>query len=253
MINCFGSELKRFFHSYRIYLSLALGLSLMLHAFFEAHQSWSEYSPMMLLSIPLGLSDFTPFAAVFCVLPFADSFCEDYSSGIMHGTISRIGIKKYTIIRGLSVAASGAFVMTIIMLITIVLCILCAGLPETAESSAFLMDSVWGRAGLLLKYKGLLVFLLRILLAGLFGALWALVGLATSVIIPNRYIVLTTPFIIYQIMWFLLEGTPINPVFLLRADYSGMPSLQFVFFYQIISILVLLVFSINGIRKKVQA
>lgn len=253
MAKCFANELKRLFRSYRIYLSLVIGLSLMLHAFFEAYQSWSTYSPMMLLSIPLGLSDFTPFAAVFCVFPFADSFCEDYNNGMIYNTVSRIGIRKYTIIRGLSVAISGSLVMATIMMITIALSILCAGIPETAESSAFLNASVWGRAGLLLWHRGLIVFLLRIVLAGLFGAVWALVGLVTSVIIPNRYIVLTTPFIIYQIMWFLLEGTAINPVFLLRADYTGMPSLQFVFFYQLISIFILLFFSAVGIRKKVQA
>lgn len=69
---------------------------------------------------------------------------------------------------------------------------------------------------------GLLVLGLKLILAFVFGFLWALVPLAISAWVPNRYVTLIAPFVLYQCMWALLSGTPFNPVGLLRCDMGNM-------------------------------
>ena len=244
------TDIARLFRSKRLYLAIILGQILLLHSAFDSVQSWACYTPMQLLSIPLGISDFTPFAAILCVLPFSDSFCEDYTSGYYNNIISRVGAKKYSVNRCLSVGLGGALTMAVIMSITILFCILAAGEKESAESVIFLQNTVWGRAGLLTKYKGSAVYILRVLLAALFGAQWALLGLFISTVLTNKYTTLIIPFVAYQVLWYLLDGTAVNPVYLLRADSEFVPSLAFAILYQLCWSIILGILSVSGIKRR---
>ncbi|MEG1884410.1 MAG: hypothetical protein RR224_11950 [Clostridia bacterium] len=207
-------------------------------------------SPMVLLSYPLALSSFTPFAPIFCYLPYAISFCRDVNADYHILIASRIGTKRYGMARSISVALSGGIVMGIIFSVTILLCVLFAAYPDTAETVDFMRNTTWARAGLLLVQNGLWVYLGRIALAFLFGALWALVGLAISTISPNRYVVLVAPFAIYQILWYILGSSMFNPLHMLRADLDALPSIAFVLIHQIFWLAVLFMASYLGIRRK---
>ena len=63
------------------------------------------------------------------------------------------------------------------------------------------------------------VFLWKVLLGFLFGCTWALVGLAFAVWLPNKYVALIAPFVLYEAMWLALGKVPIlNPIDLIRGD-----------------------------------
>lgn len=246
------SDCSRIFRNGRIYAALLAGLALMLHPLISLWPYRENYSAMQLLSAPLATSDFAPFAALFCVLPFAESFCEDLNSGYISAITTRIGAKKYAKTRCLSVALSGGVVAATIVLITIGLCVIGAGQPDTEETVAFMGNTPWAKMGILLTADGAVLYALRVFTAFLFGMLWALVGLAVSVFIPNRYVTLIAPFVIYQVLWFLLEETAFNPVYLFRGDSNFIPSFLFVVIYQSACIALCAVLSCIGMKRRIK-
>lgn len=245
----YRSDMRRISRSWKLYVSIAVGLIILLRPFFEAHEVWEMMSPAYLLSLPFGSSDFSPFAAIFCVLPFADSFCEDFSSSFANHITLRVGAREYARQRCISVALSGSIVMGLMVFVSILLCALAAGVPETAETADFMRNTNWARLNLIIPYHGVLFFAGRLLCAVLFGAVWASVGLAISTLLPNRYVTLVAPFILYQALWYILSGTSFNPVYMLRGDYSP---LSFIVVYQLIIIILCFLVSYFGILRRVK-
>lgn len=195
-------------------------------------------------------SDFTPFAAIFCVLPFSESFCEDLNSGFYIEIINRIGTRRYAFNRCISVAVSGGLTTALTILIAILACVVGGTLPDTENTVMPLMNSVWAKMGIVLTANGALMYALKVFTAFLFGMLWALVGLTISVLIPNRYVTLVAPFVIYQGLWYLLDERAINPVYMLRGDSDFIPSFAFLVIYQLICIMVCALISANGIIRR---
>ena len=60
----------------------------------------------------------------------------------------------------------------------------------------------------------------KTLLGFLFGAAWALAGLAFAVWMPNRYVSLIAPFVLYESLN-ILAPVWINPAALVRGDDAG--------------------------------
>lgn len=245
------AECRRLFGSTKLYISLFIGTILFLHPLVSNYVSWQFFTPIELLSFPLATSDFTPFASVFCVLPYVDSFCEEYNSGYYRFIIHRMGANRYAAIKCSVVAFSGALVMTVYMSFAIILSSICAGKVDDIDSVAFMQHTVWGKSNILLLCNGKIYYLLRILVAAMFGAVWALIGLLIASIITNKYIALVIPFVIYQFLWYSLSKAAINPVYLLRADDIRIPSLSFVIIYQTVWIMILSFLSVYCIKKRV--
>lgn len=245
------SDFRRLFLSPKIYISFFTGVIILLRPLFSAFVHSVDGSFFQFLSVPFGMSDFTPFAAIFCVLPFADSFCDDYTSGYVNAICIRISTKKYAFQRSLTVALSGGITMAATVIIPILACAILANQPDTEETVQFMYKSIWARMDLILRFHGLVLLVLKVLLAFLFGCLWALVGLAISTYLPNRYVTYIAPFVGYQGLWFLLSETAFNPVYLLRGDAEFIPSLWFILCWQGFLIAVFYTLSILGIKKKV--
>ncbi len=246
-------DMRRIITGKRTYFVVMAGLLLILRPLFDIWGSWTLYSPMELLALPLAISDFTPFAVVFCVLPFAESFCEEYNSGYYHYITIRTGPKRYAAQRCISSALSGGIVMGVIMAATIAFCLVFAHHGSVSlDDLSFMTNTLWGRSGLLQVWNGNLVYLLRVFVAFLFGCVWALVGLAVSVLITNRYITLVVPFVLYQFLWFLLGESPFNPVYMFRGDSSFIPSFGFLLIYQGAIILICSAVSYLGITRRVK-
>lgn len=246
-----GADLQRVFSSWRMYVSILIALFFLLRPLFESNGSWANMSPLQLLSIPFGASDFTPFAVIFCVFPFADSFCIDFNSGIVNDLAIRVRVNRFAKQRVITVALSGAFVMFICVLVPIVLCNALAGADETYETAFFMRSTIWWRMDVLLPLNGLLFYLGRLVLAVLFGALWSLIALAISTIVTNRYVALIIPFVLCQALWYLLGESPFNPVHFIRADNSNIQSIAFAILYQITLVIIFSALSAVGIKKKV--
>lgn len=177
-------DLKRVFTSSKIYISIFTFLAILLRPLIETISGGGAGTFLTLQTLPFGLSDYSPFAVIFCVLPFADSFCEDYNSGIAVPIVQRIGIRRYALGRCASVALSGGITMGLIVLITLSTCFVLASEPDTFDSVRFFIEgnSLWYRMNLLLRFHGLDVMGFRVLFGFLFGCAWAMVGLAISTI-----------------------------------------------------------------------
>ena len=251
MKKLFSTEFKSLFTSIKLYISITIGAALFLHPLFSYVKSWSVLSPVELLSYPLATSDFTPFAALFCVLPYADSFCKDYNSGYYRFILYRVSATKYAMMKCFVAAISGAFVMAINMSLAVLLSNICAGEIDTVDRVAFMQHTVWGKNGIILLYDGIIYYAIRIFIAAMFGSVWALVGLLTAVVIVNKYVTMIVPFVIYQFLWYIMSEKAINPVYLLRADFARIPSLSFVIIYQMAWIIILGVASYRCIKKRV--
>lgn len=247
------TELKRAFFSLKFILSIIGGLILFLHPVLLAASKWTLSTPMELFSMAMGLSDFTPFAVIFAVIPYGSSFCEDYRSTYANSIISKIGFSKYIRYRWAAVTISGATVMGIIMTTIVILCKSVASIPETVESVSFLNGGPWAAHNLPLLTNGTWFYLLRIALAMLFGALWSSVALMLSALIPYTYLAQILPFVIYQMLWYLLEGTIWNPLYYFRADFQRIPSLEFAFAYQSIWILLIAIATHHFMRRRLLA
>ena len=143
--------------------------------------------------------------------------------------------------------------MSAVVSAVMVVCALLANEPETAQTTDFLKSTIWARMGIVTLYGGSLYVALKLVLGFLFGAVWALVGLVVSVLFTNQYITYIAPFVIYQILWFLLEGSALNPVYMLRGDSNYIPSFSFILIYQGIAMAVCFFCSYAGIRKRMKS
>lgn len=246
----FPSDMRRGLFNYRFLIAYLISIAILLRPLIEPLRlSTAPLSFIYLQSLPFGLSDYTPFAALFCVIPFADSFCEDYNSGYINPIVQRIGIKRYAWQKCLSTALSGGILMGLVVLSVLLFCFFAADAPDNAETVRFLSQSLWGRLNLLLRWNGLGFLALRVLFAFLFGCLWASVGLCISTMVINRYVTFIAPFVIYQSLWFLISDGSWNPVYLFRGDAA--PSVGFVVCYQLIFTGICTAISTYRIRKKV--
>ena len=71
----------------------------------------------------------------------------------------------------------------------------------------------------ILKYGDWYIAVGKTILGFLFGSVWALVGFAFAVWIPNRYVALIAPFVLYETLWLgLVKVRWLNPIYLLRGD-----------------------------------
>lgn len=175
-------------------------------------------SSYFIMASAFAASGFTPFAAVFPVLAYASNFCEEYQSGYYRMIFSRMGPEKFGIIRTVSVALSGGVIVALPILLVCVIA-LQFGIPGIPQGSD---EGLWQGTVMLTyitKYGDWYIVAGKVLLGFLFGCIWALVGLAFAVWIPNRYVALIAPFVLYESLWLGLENVPIlNPIMLLRGD-----------------------------------
>ncbi len=172
----------------------------------------------------LAASGFTVFLPVFPVLGYASAFCGEYKSGYYRFILSRMSFRDYARVRIASVALSGGAIVAVPYL----LCCLAAlslGVPEISESSLTLrVDVTTKMMGIAQRYGPGAVVAAKVLLGFLFGAAWALVGLAFAVWIPNWYVSLIAPFVLYGSLSVLFgySGPRIlAPQFLVRGDDFG--------------------------------
>ena len=166
-------------------------------------------------------SGFSPFAAIFPALAYATVFCEEYGHGYLRMILHRTGLGRFTRVRITTVALSGGLMIALpVTLVCLIAYIGSAhGIPTGSDEGLLAGTKI---IAAIEKYGDWYILVGKTLLAFLFGALWALVGLAFAVWIPNRYVGLLAPFILYDSLWLFIGGNPFNPVFLLSGDNVGL-------------------------------
>lgn len=162
--------------------------------------------PVNRLILNLQYGDFGFLAALLATLPFADSFLDDLNQGFLRQIVQRVPYRKYKTAKILVVALAGG--LSLVLAVLVIFLVSLAGATDW-ESRAYFSGYLpqpsepFGPLGSL--YTANPIFYLLYLLASTFGfgAVQALMGLAFSTIIHNRYVVLAMPLVIVQILGFL--------------------------------------------------
>ena len=169
-----------------------------------------------------AISGFIPMLPVFPVLSYASRFCEEYGSGYHRMIFARMSPERFALMRMTSAGLSGGVAVAVPILI---LCLVADwfGISEITDSNALRVPADLKMVVISMKYGyGMLVFL-KVLLGFLFGAAWAMVGLAFGVWFLNKYVSLIGPFVLYEALWILCDGklSILSPTELVRGDDSG--------------------------------
>ncbi len=183
---------------------------------------------------------FDLFAPILAVLPASTLFCDDYSSGYLKSILGRVDQNRYIRETVICSSISGGLAVFLPSLITSVFYII-IGSPNTPEmlsqgQTTFLDESIF--ASIQFVWGGGLVVLLLLVLAFLFGALWANVGLWVSSVIPNRYMTLAGPFVLYFALHLIFYRVGfllvLSPVSMLMPVVTFISNLAYPFVYQIL-------------------
>lgn len=214
----FVQDLKRSFLNPGFFVGMAaIGVLLFAALVSGAPLDRSRSSYYILFNV-FGASGFGPFAAVFPVLAYSTNFCEEYQSGYYRMIFSRMTPIHFGRIRMITVALSGGVMLAVPIALVCIAAFL-FGIPGVPQGSDEGMLQGMVMLTYIKKYGDWYIVVGKTVLGFLFGCVWALVGLAFAVWIPNRYVALIAPFVLYESMWLGLSEIPLlNPIRLLRGD-----------------------------------
>ncbi len=214
----FWKDLKRSFLNPGFFIGLLLVTALLLTAVVTDSPLDRSRSSYYILFNAFGASGFGPFAPIFPVLAYATNFCEEYESGYYHMIFARMGPVRFGKIRICTVALSGG-VMLAVPIAIVCLMAFTLGVPGVPQGSDEGMLQGMVLLTYITKYGDWYIGVGKTVLGFLFGCIWALAGLAFAVWIPNRYVALIGPFVLYESMWLALSEVPLlNPISLYRGE-----------------------------------
>lgn len=248
-----GKDLKRQIVSPGMILAVAIGLVLLLQPSFETFKGMIKYNISIsddyisFYTNALGLGGFLVFTPLLVVLPGVIQFCDDYNTGYSRFIITRKNRKTYLFSRYLSSVISGGIAcMLALVMLGIITIILCKPAGVNDSGTGTVIYSSFEKSG------GGLVLIAHICFMGfIFGIVWSSVGMAVSAVIPNRYVALCMPLIIFygaHIILSYLELYRFSPVNMIYLDIQK--SLTFVLVYQAIILLITIaIFIAAGDRR----
>lgn len=221
-MNCFFClDLKRSLVNKGFLAGLLFASVLLLYNAVACSPLDGSRSTYFILANVYGTSGFMPFAAIFPVMAYSTAFCEERSSGYLRMILSRMSIRRFAWTRICTVALSGGIMLAIPFSTVSVIAYAggAHGLPAGSDEGLFYGTKM---IEYIVRYGDWYILVGKVLLGFLFGAMWALVGLAFSVWIPNRYVGLIGPFVLYDAMWLCLASVPVlDPIYLVRGDDLG--------------------------------
>lgn len=234
-------DLKRTTISFGMLLAILIGLVLLIEpvtssislAFRTDALAKDNYLNFIFSSMALG--GFLIFTPVITVLPGVITFCDEYNTGYVKYILVRKRVNHYLRNRYMANGLAGGIATALpLVLMTLLSLIVCQ--PYTADDlnsgrlSPFHqtifadVEMVWG---------GLLCVLIIILLAFVFGVVWSTIGLSISILLPNRYVALCAPFVLFyalHIFFNALQLPQFSPVNTIMPDI--LPSFWFLAIYQ---------------------
>lgn len=162
--------------------------------------------PVNRLILNLQYSEFGFLAALLATLPFADSFLDDLNQGFLRQIVQRVPYRKYQMAKIISVALAGGISLVLVVMMVFLIGLLGDVSWETvtyASGYAHNPTEPVGPLGGLYTLNPVYYLLYILFSAFSFGAVQALMGLAFSTVIHNRYVVLAMPLVIVQVLDFL--------------------------------------------------
>lgn len=152
----------------------------------ETYYSYSLVSLMQLSGLTMMLG----FSLVSSSLPYSGAFCDDYETGTLISFMSRSTGMGYSV--G-TVAACGISSF----LCTFIAQLICLGAYKIFIPISSGDDAAGIQTGLLAEGRFILYILCLMILSSLRAAFFAIVALALSTIVKNKYVVYSVPLILY--------------------------------------------------------
>ena len=241
-------DLRRSFLNLRFFIGLASVTVLLLMAEVLGSPLDGSRSSYYILFNAFGASGFGPFAAIFPVLAYATNFCEEYQSGYYRMIFARMNPLRFGAIRICTVALSGGVMLAVPIALACVIAF-AFGTPGIPGGSDEGMLEGMVMLTYITKYGDWYIGVGKTVLGFLFGGIWALAGLAFAVWIPNKYVALIAPFVLYESMWLGLDKVPfLNPIRLYRGD--DLNSYPLSAGMEILYLLVVSVIILSGIMRR---
>lgn len=245
-------ELKRYIISPIFAVAVLAGLAIMVYPIFDSLKA-IFIRPQSYLYYINGVhtfGSFDLFAPVIAAAPCSAAFYNDFGSGYCKFILPRTSRIKYLLSKVFICGITGGLAVFLPNFILFVY-LLTFGKPHSSDMN-ILQGSILG--GIEYANNGLNVIMILLLLSFLFGSAWSLIGLTVSAFIPNKYVALVAPFMIYFAMSTTLSLTDdslvFSPINMLYPNYSQIPSVSFCFIYQLILIVMsAVIFIIRAYRR----
>ena len=142
--------------------------------------------------------------------PLIGSFCDEYKNQYIRSIVTRLCIKKYTFSKYWACFISAFLVLFIGIFLGMTVMGIVNGVPikhPTEDSGSIISFVELEQTGI-----PILMFIVRLLIYSLFGAFYACIGLTISVLIPNKFLTFTVPFVISfvleEIGWYVKDLMP---------------------------------------------
>ncbi len=204
-------EFSRAFKNGRFGITALLAVLSFLYGFNRVTQiqSGATLGAVMLWHQILLRGSYGFFAALMAGLPFADSFLQDSRHHYLNQVLMRSRYSQYIFAKFLATLVSGMAAVFFPALALLVVC--CLVFPIDPQFSIGLPIGSFGpvdptviEPGSALELSSTFFILLSLTMLSLFGAVYSLVGLGSSYIVKNPFVVLGIPFIVYSLGFFIL-------------------------------------------------
>lgn len=207
----FRSECRQALRNPWLYAAMALTLAVLIDDSFDPlwrtltgeyprmHDSPERYTITMLFGMLVLL------APLLSGFPYAAAYVSDATSGMLRMRALRCGqLKRYVSAKFRAAFMSGALTLSLPVAVYIVMIAAICGGYRYDPANASALES--GLFAPLLIWGGAPFFAVQILMVGVFGGLWACVGLAVSAWMVNRYVAVVAPQVIYLTLTYLAQA-----------------------------------------------
>lgn len=229
-------ELKRYIISPLFAVAVIAALALMIYPIFgNLTHIFDQPQPYLYYINGIHtLGTFDLFAPAIAAIPCGASFYNDYGSGFCKFILPRTSRLKYLLVKTFTCGITGGLALFMPNFLFFGFLLL-FGNPHSSELN-LLQGSV------LSSLEHANVILVLLLLAFLFGAGWALVGLAVSAFIPNKFAAAASPFMIYFALSAALSLDEncfiFSPMNMLYPNALAIPSVTFCVVYLLVLIVI---------------
>lgn len=229
-------ELKRYIISPLFAVAVIAALALMIYPIFgNLTNIFDNPQPYLYYIIRIHtIGTFDLFAPAIAAIPCGAAFYNDYGSGFCKFILPRTSKLKYLLAKAFTCGITGGLTLFLPNFLLFGFLLL-FGNPHSSELN-LLQGSVLG------SIEHANVILVLLLLAFLFGAGWALVGLAVSAFIPNKLAAAASPFMIYFALSTALSLDDncfiFSPMNMLFPNALAIPSITFCVVYLLVLIIV---------------
>jgi len=214
MTNLIKTDFKRVFVSNGIYVSSIIVFMLLLQeglatglveAAADGFGGVRGNTSVDLFGMTVFFSSLILLAPLLCTIPYSVCYCDEYNNHYCYYTMHRShNYKNYAVSKLLVTAVCGGLTIFVPMLLYGVICQLVAVPVDVSNQNivSVLNTSIWS---LVNTNGGFLYIFLQSFFFSLFGSACALVSLAVSAYVPNKYIVFALPLILCYTMNYIFS------------------------------------------------